>query len=118
MKQAILVLSLSSVGLAVMGQDNSTANTMNDGRTAARDMKAEASPAALPVMNTYVPPEVMSKATSSYGKNLYSVTQVKSAAGDSAYAYAVTLVNSGQPSSMIPMAVRWLTYSARLNRTA
>src|SRR5215217_7536642 len=93
MKQAIFVLSLTGLGLAAMGQNTAPAGNMAEGRTAARDMKADASPAALPVMQTYVPTDVMSKATGSYGKNLYAVTQVKSATGTNAY--QVTLLNAG-----------------------
>jgi hypothetical protein len=70
---------------------------MDMGRTAARDMTGDVSPAALPLMQTYVPAEIMSKATSSYGKALYAVTQVKSATGTNAY--HVTLLNNGQTKS-------------------
>lgn len=98
MKQAIFVLSLFGSGLAAIGQNTQQSTSMNsDGRTAARDMRADATPAALPVMQSYVPSEIMQKATGSYGKNLYAVTQVKSASGT--YAYNVTLLGGAETRS-------------------
>src|SRR6478736_5512797 len=111
MKQAIFILSLVGSGLAVSAQDSSqvsgqnntqmnnssqmnttsqmstttSMNSMDAGRSAARDMKADVSPASLPVMQSYVPSDVMSKLTGSYGKALYAVTMVKSATGENAY---------------------------------
>lgn len=52
---------------------------------------------ALPVIQSYVPEDVISKAMSMHGQNLYSITGVKTAEGQDAY--HVTLLENGQTRS-------------------
>jgi hypothetical protein len=49
---------------------------------------------ALPVINTMVPEEVITKAISTYGNDLYSITAMKSAGSDEMM-YQVTLIKNG-----------------------
>lgn len=48
---------------------------------------------ALPVLNTYVPEEVITNAINQYGDNLYSITKMKSA--DDGEGYQLILVDNG-----------------------
>jgi len=48
---------------------------------------------SLPVLNTYVPEEVITSAISTYGNNLYSITKMKSSSD--AEGYMVTLLENG-----------------------
>ncbi len=50
---------------------------------------------ALPVLNTYVPEDVVAMALQKYGSNLYSITMLKSASGDNTY--QINLLDRGQP---------------------
>ncbi|HEY0057588.1 MAG TPA: hypothetical protein VGB56_00550, partial [Flavisolibacter sp.] len=52
---------------------------------------------ALPVIQSYVPEDVISRAMSTHGQNLYSITGVKTAEGQDAY--HVTLIENGQTRS-------------------
>ena len=57
--------------------------------------------AALPVIQTYVPPVVISKATEIYGPKVYSIKGMKTANGQDVY--QLTLMENGQQSG-----VEWL----------
>lgn len=110
MKKTLLLVSLLGTGIAVLAQDNpqnqnqtpsqtNQANQTNnaygaDGRIAARDMQGPGDPAALPLMHTYVPDDVMSRVKGTYGAKLYAVAGVKSGTGDDAY--QLTLIENGQ----------------------
>ncbi len=50
---------------------------------------------ALPVLNTYVPENVVAMALQKYGSTLYSITMIKSAEGKDAY--QINLLDRGQP---------------------
>lgn len=52
---------------------------------------------ALPVIQSYVPEEVISKAIGMHGQNLYSITSVRTAEGQEAY--HITLIENGQTRS-------------------
>ncbi|MFN2458856.1 MAG: hypothetical protein ABR502_11705 [Chitinophagaceae bacterium] len=96
MKKSLLSLFLLAICTTVMAQDttfrvnNTTTdrlpagNDMNN-RVAARDMRGAPDPPALPVLETYVAQEVVSLVNGKYGKNLYSVKQLRVASGDSAF---------------------------------
>lgn len=51
---------------------------------------------ALPVIQSYVPEDIIEKALNKYGTNLYSIGMVKTA--DSSHAYQVGLIRNGQMS--------------------
>lgn len=94
MKKTILALSFLGISAAVIAQDSMRVmNTDISGRVAARDMRGETDPPALPVLETYLPPEAVSMVTGKYGKSLYSIKQLKVGNGDSAY--QVTLIDNG-----------------------
>lgn len=83
------MLCIGSVSASAFAQDSTqtgrTSNMNTSDRIAARDMTGNITPPALPVMQTFVPPEVMSQAGSKYGKNLYAVTMLKVNGGTDAY---------------------------------
>jgi hypothetical protein len=58
---------------------------------------------ALPVLQTYVPEEVVAKAISNYPNDLYAITMVKGL--DSQDVYGITLLNSGGETKMEWMAM-------------
>jgi hypothetical protein len=95
MKNILFAFLFLSAGATVLGQDPMQTNR-NDlsGRTAARDMNKTVTPPALPVYNTYIPPEITTRTTGTYSKGLYAITQVKSALKETAY--QVTLLDNGQ----------------------
>lgn len=95
MKKTFFVLSVLGTGVVSFAQDNQQLN--NDmGRIAARDMTGNTTPAALPVMQNFVPDAVMAKAKSVYGAKIYAVTQINSAAGET---YQVTVIENGEAKS-------------------
>ncbi len=96
MKKTILALSILAINATVIAQDTMRMNTNISGRVAARDMRGATDPAALPVLETFVPQEAASLASGIYGKALYSVKQLRLASGD--IAFQVTLMDSGQRS--------------------
>ena len=95
MKNMILMLLCTGAASMAFGQERMPMNNDLNNRTAAKDMNNSIAPPALPVLNTYVAPDVLSKTTGTYAKGLYSITQVKSALGENAY--QVTLMDNGQP---------------------
>jgi hypothetical protein len=85
MKKIILALSVVA-SITAMAQDSvRIMNTDFTNRVAARDMRGQTDPPALPVIETYLPPEALTMATGKYGKGLYSVKQLRIGNGDSAY---------------------------------
>lgn len=48
---------------------------------------------ALPVLNTYVPEEVIASAIRNYGSNLYSISAIKT--GENEFSYQVQLIKNG-----------------------
>ncbi|HVG40366.1 MAG TPA: hypothetical protein VM888_02050, partial [Chitinophagaceae bacterium] len=105
MKRTILTFLSIAGSIVLFAQDPMSTSRAADlsGRTAARDMNKIVTPPALPVLNTFVEPEVMTRTTGSYGQKLYSITQVKDAMGETAY--QVTLLENGQTKS------EWITES-------
>jgi len=57
-------------------------------------IRNETSKVALPVINTFVPDDVITNAVNNYGHNLYSITAVRS--GNSEDVYYVTLIKDGK----------------------
>jgi len=94
MKKTILALSIMAISTTIIAQDSMRVmNSDISGRVAARDMRGETDPPALPVLETYLPPEAVSMVTGKYGKSLYSIKQLKVGNGDSAF--QVTLLDNG-----------------------
>ena len=94
MKKTILALSIMVISTTIIAQDSMRVmNSDISGRVAARDMRGETDPPALPVLETYLPPEAVSMVTGKYGKSLYSIKQLKVGNGDSAF--QVTLLDNG-----------------------
>jgi uncharacterized surface protein with fasciclin (FAS1) repeats len=94
MKKTILALFLMAISAVLFAQDSMRVmNSDISGRVAARDMRGETDPPALPVLETYLPPEAISMATGKYGKSLYSIKQLKVGSGDSAL--QVVLLENG-----------------------
>ncbi len=54
---------------------------------------------ALPVLNTYVPEEVITSAINNYGNNLYSITALRST--DSENVYQVMVIKNGMSESVL-----------------
>ncbi len=94
MKKTILALAIMTISTTIIAQDSMRVmNSDISGRVAARDMRGETDPPALPVLETYLPPEAISMATGKYGKSLYSIKQLKVGNGDSAF--QVVLLENG-----------------------
>ncbi len=85
MKKTILASLILAVSVTAFAQDSMRMNSDLSGRMAARDMRGATDPAALPVIETFVPQEVVSMVTGKYPNGLYSVKQLRIASGDSAY---------------------------------
>jgi hypothetical protein len=58
------------------------------------DMRGNGYALALPVIQTYVPEDIIDKALQKYGSSLYSISMVKSAEGNNAY--QLGLIERGQ----------------------
>jgi hypothetical protein len=56
-------------------------------------MRGESFKASLPVLNTFVPDQVILNAINTYGNNLYSITQRLSTGNEEAY--HVTIIKNG-----------------------
>ena len=93
MKKTLCMLTLMGASVAAIAQDNQT-QRQDDGRMAAQDMINMQHTANFPILQSYVPDEVVSNAKNSYGERLYAIKQVKS--GDGEDVYHVTLVDNGQ----------------------
>ena len=64
--------------------------------------KDESFTVSLPVMNTFVPDDVIQQAITKHGANLFSITAGKKM--DSGQTYYVTVINNGQ-SSVVPLSM-------------
>lgn len=95
MKKTLLALTMIGASAVVVAQENQT-QVADDGRIAAKDMHTLATDAALPVLQSYVPENILSNAKNTYGERLYSIKGVKSGNGE--YAYQITLVDNQQSS--------------------
>jgi hypothetical protein len=92
MKKTIIGILILAVSATAIAQDSMRMNADISGRIAARDMRGATDPPALPVIETFVPQEVVSMVSGKYPNGLYSVKQLRVASGDSAY--QVVLVDS------------------------
>ena len=63
---------------------------------------------SLPVLNTFVPDDVIASAISTYGNDLFSITATK--AGENVQAYNVTLIKNGL-SEIVSMNTNAMAYS-------
>ena len=95
MKKTLCMLTLMGAGIAALAQDNQK-QMQDDGRMAAQDMLNMKYENNAPLLQTYVPDEVVSNAKNTYGERLYAIKQVKS--GDGEDVYHVTLLDNGQSS--------------------
>jgi hypothetical protein len=95
MKKTLLALTMIGASAVVVAQENQT-QVVDDGRIAAKDMHTLATDAALPVLQSYVPENILSNAKNTYGERLYSIKGVKSGNGEDVY--QITLVDNQQSS--------------------
>lgn len=95
MKKTLMALTMIGASAVVVAQENQT-NVVDDGRIAAKDMHTLATDAALPVLQSYVPENILSNAKNTYGERLYSIKGVKSGNGEDVY--QITLVDNQQSS--------------------
>src|SRR5687768_11249053 len=95
MKKTLMALTMMGASAVVVAQENQT-QVVDDGRIAAKDMHTLATDAALPVLQSYVPENILSNAKNTYGERLYSIKGVKSGNGEDVY--QITLVDNQQSS--------------------
>lgn len=95
MKKTFLALTLMGASAVVVAQEN-TVQVVDDGRIAAKDMATMVTTPALPVLQSYVPDDILSNVKTTYGERLYSIKSVKSGNGE--MVYQVTLIDDDQSS--------------------
>ena len=95
MKKTFLALTLMGASAVVVAQENQV-QVVDDGRIAAKDMASMVTTPSLPVLQSYVPEDILSNVKTTYGERLYSIKSVKSGNGD--MVYQVTLIDDDQSS--------------------
>lgn len=82
MKKAFLASMLASITFAAAAQNIPTNNNADDTRP------------VVPVLKTYVPPDIVAKAIKKYGRILYCISQATSVNGEQGY--IVGLIRNGR----------------------